>query len=126
MKKIIAKYILLVVLTFMASIYIYEYVMANQPINTENDILYEQGQIQNQYLNNTNYTIDNPNVILNPYGNSPLTALIVFQTKDLTTATVTIKGKNGSDDLKHTFTPTKVHILPIYGLYAGYDNKVVI
>ena len=126
MKKIIAKYILLVVLTFMASIYIYEYVMANQPINTENDILYEQGQIQNQYLNNTNYTIDNPNVILNTYGNSPLTALIVFQTKDLTTATVTIKGKNGSDDLKHTFTPTKVHILPIYGLYAGYDNKVVI
>ena len=100
--------------------------MSNKPIDTEEDILYLQSQTQNQYLSNTNYTIDKPNVILNPYGNSPLTALIVFQTKDLTTATVTIKGKDGADDIKHTFTPTKIHILPIYGLYAGYDNKVII
>ena len=126
MKKIIAKYILLIVITFAISIYIYEYVMSNKPIDTEEDILYLQSQTQNQYLSNTNYTIDKPNVILNPYGNSPLTALIVFQTKDLTTATVTIKGKDGADDIKHTFTPTKIHILPIYGLYAGYDNKVII
>ena len=52
--------------------------------------------------------------------------MIIFQTKDLTTASITIKGKDGSSDIKHTFTPTKVHILPIYGLYAGYDNKVII
>lgn len=126
MKKIITKYVLLVAITFAISIFIYEYVMANKPIDTEADLLYTQTQIQNQYLSNTNYTIDNPNVILNPYGNSPLSALIVFQTKDLTTSTVTIKGKDGAKDLTHTFTPTKVHILPIYGLYAGYDNKVVI
>ena len=126
MKKIIAKYVLLIIVTFAASIFIYEYVMANKPIDTESDIIYLQNQSEQQYLSNTNYTIDNPNVILNPYGNSPLSALIVFQTKDLTTTTVTIKGKDGASDLKHTFTPTKVHILPIYGLYAGYDNKVVI
>ena len=126
MKKIIAKYVLLIVVTFAASIFIYEYIMANKPIDTETDLLYAQTQSEKQYLSNTNYTIDNPNVILNPYGNSPLSALIVFQTKDLTTSTVTIKGKDGAEDLTHTFTPTKVHILPIYGLYAGYDNKVVI
>lgn len=126
MKKLIAKYLILIFVTCMASIFIYEYVMANTPIDTEDDLLYTQAQIQQQYLSNTNYTIENPNVILNPYGNSPLSALIVFQTKDLTTTTVTIKGKDGADDLKHTFTPTKVHILPIYGLYAGYDNKVII
>ena len=126
MKKIIAKYILLIIVTFAASIFIYEYVMSNTPINTESDILYTQNQIETQMLSNTNYTIDNPNVILNPYGNSPLSALIVFQTKDLTTTTVTIKGKDGTKDLTHTFTPAKVHILPIYGLYAGYDNKIVI
>ena len=125
MKKIIAKYVLLIIVTFAASIFIYEYVMSNTPIDTESDILYTQNQIEAQMLSNTNYTIDNPNVILNPYGNSPLSALIVFQTKDLTTTTVTIKGKDGKD-LTHTFTPAKVHILPIYGLYAGYDNKVVI
>ncbi len=126
MKKIIAKYVILIVVTFAASIFIYEYIMANKPINTESDILYLQSQKEAQYLSNTNYTIDNPNVILNPYGNSPLSALIVFQTKDLTTTTVTIKGKDGGQDLKHTFTPAKVHILPIYGLYAGYANKVII
>ena len=126
MKKIIAKYILLILVTFAASIFIYKYVMANTPIDTESDLLYVQYQTEQQILSNTNYTIDNPNVVLNPYGNSPLSALIVFQTKDLTTTTVTIKGKNGADDIKHTFTPAKVHILPIYGLYAGYDNKVVI
>ena len=126
MKKIIAKYVLLIIVTFAASIFIYEYVMSNTPINTESDILYTQNQIETQMLSNTNYTIDNPNVILNPYGNSPLSALIVFQTKDLTTTTVTIKGKDGTKDLTHTFTPAKIHILPIYGLYAGYGNKVVI
>ncbi len=126
MKKIIAKYVILIVVTFAASIFIYKYVMANTPIDTESDIFYVQNQSEKQYLSNTNYTIDNPNIILNPYGNSPLSALIVFQTKDLTTTTVTIKGKDGANDLKHTFTPTKVHILPIYGLYAGYDNKVII
>lgn len=126
MKKIIAKYVLLILVTFAASIFIYEYVMDNTPIDTESDLLYVQQQTEQQILSNTNYTIDNPNVVLNPYGNSPLSALIVFQTKDLTTTTVTIKGKDGADDIKHTFTPAKVHILPIYGLYAGYDNKVVI
>ena len=126
MKKLIMKYILLIIVTFAASIFIYEYVMENEPIETENDIFYLQNQSEVQYLSNTNYTIDNPNVILNPYGNSPLSALVVFQTKDLTTSSITIKGKDGADDLKHTFTPTKVHILPIYGLYPGYDNKIII
>ena len=126
MKKIIAKYIFLIVLTFAASIFIYEYIMNNETVNTEDDILTIQAGYESQILSNTNYTIDNPNVILNPYGNSPLSALIIFQTKDLTTASVTIKGKDGGDDIKHTFTPTKIHILPIYGLYAGYENKVII
>ena len=126
MKKIIAKYVILIVVTFAASIFIYKYVMDNNPVNTENDLIYLQSQTEEQMLSNTNYTIDNPNVILNPYGNSPLSALIIFQTKDLTTSTVTIKGKDDANDLTHTFTPTKVHILPIYGLYAGYDNKIVI
>ena len=126
MKRIIAKYVGLIVVTFALSIGIYEYVEANRPIDTEADLLYTQNQLEQQYLNNTNFTIDNPNVILNPYGNSPLTALIVFQTKDLTTTTVTIKGKDGSSDITHTFTPAKVHILPIYGLYPDYENKVII
>lgn len=126
MKKIIFKYVLLIVVTFAASIFIYEYIQKSTPVDTEYDILSHQKDLENQYLANTNYTLDNPNVLLNFYGNSPLTALVVFETKDLTSVTVTVKGKDGAADITHTFVPNKVHILPIYGLYPDYDNKVVI
>ena len=120
------KYVLLVLFAALASIGIYEYIEANKPIEVEGDILTYQDSIEKTFLADTNYTIDNPKVILNPYGNSPLTALIIFETNDLTTPTITIKGKNGSDDITHTFIPGKVHILPVYGLYADYNNEVVI
>ncbi len=126
MKKVFTKYIILIIITFITSIFIYNYVESFKPVNEESDILLVQKEMEDNYLKNTDYTLENPNVILNPYGNSPLTALVVFQTKDLTTATVTIKGKDGAKDITHTYTPSKVHILPIYGLYAGYDNKVLI
>lgn len=126
MKKIILKYVLLIAVTFAASIFIYEYIEKSTPIETETDILTYQRDLENTNLSNTNYTLDNPNVILNLYGNSPLTALVVFQTKDLTSVTVTVKGKDGAADITHTFVPNKIHILPIYGLYPDYDNKVII
>lgn len=126
MKRTVSKYILLIILTFIASIWIYEYIEKSKPIETENDILVYQKEIENNRLSDTNYTIENPNIILNPYGNSPLTALVVFQTKDLTPVTVTINGKDNGSDISHTFVPNKVHILPIYGLYPDYDNKVII
>ncbi len=85
--------------------------------------------IQNEkekQINAEGYTIENPKVILNPYGNSPLTALIIFETSDLTSPTVTIKGKDKNTTITHTFTPSKIHILPIYGLYADTNNEISI
>ena len=125
MRKRLLKYVILVFITFITSILIYNYVESFNSIHTDEDILAYQKNKEKEYLSNTNYSLDNPNVILNPYGNCPLSAIIVFQTKDLTTPSITIRGKNGND-LSHTYTPSKVHILPIYGLYAGYDNKVLI
>ena len=49
---------------------------------------------QKQCKSNIDYTIDNPKIIVNPYGNSPLTALVIFKTKDLTSPTITVKGKD--------------------------------
>lgn len=72
------------------------------------------------------YTFDNPNVILNPYGNSPLTALIVFETDDEEKISVTIKGKDELTTYSHTFDEGKVHYIPVYGLYAGRENEVII
>ena len=125
MSKRLIKYVFLILITFLISILIYNYVESFKPIHTDEDILVYQKNKENEYLSNTNYSLDNPNVILNQYGNCPLSAIIVFQTKDLTTPSITIKGRNGND-LSHTYTPSKVHILPIYGLYAGYENKIII
>lgn len=72
------------------------------------------------------YTIDKPNVILNPYGNSPLTALILFETEKEVEVKVTIEGKDKHSTFTHTFKKAKQHYLPIYGLYADKENKVII
>ena len=77
-------------------------------------------------IKSTGYTIDSPNVILNPYGNSPLTALVVFETEDEVSPEVTIVGKDELSTYTHTFDKGTKHYLPIYGLYADYENTVII
>ena len=72
------------------------------------------------------YTIDEPNVILNPYGNSPLTALILFETEIEVSPKVTIVGKDENTTFTQEFTSSKTHMLPIYGLYADYNNEIII
>lgn len=72
------------------------------------------------------YTIDKPNIILNPYQNSPLTALILFETKKEVEPTITIPGKDELSTFKHTFKKGTKHYLSVYGLYADYDNKITI
>ena len=72
------------------------------------------------------YTIDKPSVILNPYKVSPLTALILFETKSKVSPKVTIMGHDELTTYTHTFSKEKKHYLSIYGLYADSDNEVVI
>ena len=72
------------------------------------------------------YTIDEPNVILNPYGNSPLTALILFETEIEVSPKVTIVGKDENTTFTQEFTNSKTHMLPIYALYADYNNEIII
>ncbi len=72
------------------------------------------------------YTIDNPNIILNPYGNSPLSALVIFETENEVAPKVTIKGDDKLSTFTHEFEEGKEHYLPIYGLYADRENKIVI
>ena len=85
--------------------------------------------LQNEYekdFSTSNYTIENPNVILDPYKSSPLTALILFETNDNVAPKVTVKGKDKNTTLTHTFNKSKKHYLSIYGLYANYNNEVII
>ncbi len=120
------KYILLIIITIVASILIYRFVEASTAVDTKDDILWYQESLENGFLANKNYSITEPNVIVNPYGNSPLTALVIFQTKDLATVTITVKGKDGDEDIVNTFIPSKDHIIPVYGLYPDYENQIII
>ena len=72
------------------------------------------------------YTLEKPNIILNPYGISPLTALIIFETEDEVKPIVTIVGKDEKTTYTHTFAKNKIHFLPIYGLYPNKNNEIKI
>lgn len=124
--KTITKLFLLIFVACGCSILIYYTVEKVKPVKEIEDVLLTQYEIEEDFLENTNYSVNDPKVILNPYGNSPLTALIIFETGDLTTPTITIKGKDANTTFTHTFTPNKKHILPIYGLYPNTDNEVVL
>ncbi len=90
------------------------------------DSMVEKQQQLEEGFDLDGFTIDEPQVILNPYGNSPLTALIAFDTEDEVEVKVTIKGKDDYTTYTHTFAKSKNHQLPIYGLYADTNNQVVI
>ncbi len=72
------------------------------------------------------HSLDEPKVIVNPYDNSPLTALVAFETKSEVAPTVTIRGRDDLSSFSHEFEASKIHYLPIYGLYPGQTNQVEI
>ncbi|AGA67933.1 Arylsulfotransferase (ASST) [Desulfitobacterium dichloroeliminans LMG P-21439] len=72
------------------------------------------------------YTLNNPLVKVNPYEICPLTAMVMFKTPIATEVTILVKGKEQPGDICHTFPANTTHVLPIYGLYAGYDNTIEI
>ncbi len=72
------------------------------------------------------YTLEKPNIIVDPYDNSPLTALVIFETEKSEKVKITIKGKDELTTYTHEFDKEQVHYIPVYGLYAGKENTVVI
>lgn len=100
-------------------------VTGNVRIKKEKDIFLVQSN-KEVYFDSYGYSIDNPNVIVNPYGNSPLTAIVMFESNDYSEVSVTIKSKDGNSDINYTFKKDKYHLIPIYGLYADYDNTIII
>ena len=77
-------------------------------------------------LANGDYTLANPLVKLNPYIICPLSAMILFKTPRPEEVTIIVKGKEPAGDIVHRFPAAYDHVLPVYGLYAGYDNTVEI
>ena len=98
---------------------------------SKNEVEYVSSLIEKQEdvsddFESEGYTFDKPKVILNPYGNSPLSALIIFETEKEETVSITIKGKDELSTYSHTFDKGRRHYLPVYGLYADKENEVII
>lgn len=126
MKKELIKLFLLIVVTCSLSIFIYYKADKVDEVTYSDNYLAKQNEIEKKLQEDTAYTYENPKVIVNPYGNSPLTALVIFETKDLTAPSITIQGKDKNTTFTNTFVPGKTHILPVYGLYPGIENKVIL
>lgn len=93
----------------------------------ENVVSLMEKQIKDENkLEISGYTLDDPNVVLNPYEISPLTALVIFETDEEVSPEVTIHGDSDLTTYTHTFAKGTEHYLPIYGLYAGRENRVTI
>ena len=126
MKKLL-KFALFIFLAFLCPILIYNSANKIETLEEQDSIIDKQLKLENDFLSDIEeYTFENPKVILNPYDISPLTALVIFKTNDLTTPTVTIKGKDELTTYEHTFNQDNMHILPIYGLYADTENEITI
>ena len=98
---------------------------ANNEVKYVSSLIEKQEKVEDKFESD-GYTFENPKVILNPYGNSPLTALVIFETEKEEEIKVTINGKDELTTYSHTFDESKRHFLPIYGLYAGEENEVVL
>lgn len=78
--------------------------------------LYEEAQ--------KGYAFTEPLVVVNPYGNSPLTAMVIFTTAEETGVDCVVYGKSPENDITFAFEAETTHILPVYGLYAGESTEV--
>ena len=101
----------------------YQMVSANEKVDEIKDRITIQ-QEQESYLTPYGYTLDNPNIVLNPYGISPLTALILFETEKEEEVTITIEGKDSNSTYTNTFKSDTKHYIPVYGLYPNTSNQI--
>ena len=65
-------------------------------------------------------------VIQNPYQVSPLTAVIIFDTKEECAVRFTVKGKTEAADISGEVEAAVSHRIPVIGLYPAMENTVVL
>lgn len=73
----------------------------------------------NKISSSKKYTLSNPYYELNPYNISPLSAIVIFNTTDSVPVNVYI-----NDVYVTTMETTTDHVIPVYGLYEDFENKV--
>ncbi|TKK71813.1 hypothetical protein FC093_01985 [Ilyomonas limi] len=74
------------------------------------------------------FTVSPDSVKVNPYGYTPLSALVSFTTEKAGNTVLIVKGKHGSfTDIVHRFNDAGTsHSIPVIGMYADYNNTVLL
>lgn len=97
----------------------------NTIVNNElNDLINKQNKMDEKIKDiseNGGYTLEEPCILENPYSINPLSALIIFNTKEETSVRLSI-----NDNLVTTIEKSKKHIIPVYGLYANTNNIITL
>lgn len=71
------------------------------------------------------YSMEEALIVVDPFEQSPLTAVAVFTTEEPAKITVTVKGDDEATTLTHEYAEMETeHCVPIYGLYAARENEV--
>ena len=93
--------------------------MAQQQLETDQLLLAELGSGA--------YTPEAPFILVNPYGHSPLTALVMFRTEQSAQVSIHIGGDTKLAEVAYDFEGWNTdHMIPVYGLYAGRENTVTL
>lgn len=124
-KKIIISLISIIILTIPLFILVQNNLENSDEIIAKESLITYQSNLEEKFKID-GYTIDNPNIILDPYDASPLTALVLFETNDEVEPTITIVGKDELTTYTYKSKKSNKHYLPIYGLYADYENAIII
>ena len=67
----------------------------------------EQEELEKEFTSK-GYTLDNPNIIVDPYHNSPLNALVIFETEEEVAPKVTIPGEDELTTPEDFIMPTEI------------------
>lgn len=75
----------------------------------------------------TSVTFDSMDLIRNPYGVTPLSALAAFHTDTPCRLSYTIRGEKNMEDFHYDFEElTTSHVAPIWGFYADTENHITL
>jgi len=96
--------------------------------------LIQQIQVQGQKeaflleeISSGGYSWENPLVVLDPYGVSPLSALIFFSSEQPIRVSLQLPGKNGGQDVVFSSNAfSEEHLLPVFGLFPGETNHLLL
>lgn len=77
-------------------------------------------------LRSDKYTFNNILAVVNPFGEAPLTALVLFTTIMDYQVRATVVGDTEDTSFVFEYPPEKRHRIPILGLYPGRSTEVVI